>query len=143
MGTNRISSMAAVGAALLGVAISGSASGATGSDAERVLECRPVAVTWPASSAGAPQVEGPKLSVVQTRVKPKSARLFLDGRFVGRAHHFRGKKGFLYLLPGRYRLEVVKEGFATEVLTILARPSCKFDLEVSMTKRKGSGTESG
>jgi hypothetical protein len=79
--------------------------------------------------------------VVQAQVKPKSARLFLDGRFVGRAHHFRGKKGFLYLLPGEYRLEVVKEGHLTEVYSIRARPYCKFDLVLKMTKTRGAGKE--
>ena len=98
-------------------------------------------VTWPASSSGIRKIKGPTLSVVRADLKPKASRLFLDGRFVGRAHYLNGKKGFLYLLPGNYRLEAVREGYQTEVFSIRARPNCRFDIEHKMKKVRGGGTE--
>jgi hypothetical protein len=119
----------------------GESSGQQPAQGVRELQCTPVGVTWPASSSGVGQMDGPKLSVIRTQLKPKSARLFLDGRYVGRSHDFRGKKGFLYLLPGDYRLEVVKEGYLTENFVIRARPHCRFDVVHTMKKARGAGTE--
>jgi hypothetical protein len=64
--------------------------------------------------------------------------VFLDGRFAGRARYFNGRKGFLYLEPGSYRLELRMDGYRTAAFSIAARPSCRFDILHRMDKSRGS-----
>jgi len=136
-----IGSMVVLMMGLIAVAATGSAGDPPSSGPILDVSCSPVGVTWPASPSGTSKIEGPQMSVVRTEFNPKSARLFLDGRFIGRAHYFKGKKGFLYLLPGNYRLEAVKEGYRTEVFSIQARPNCRFDITQKMQKARGAGFE--
>ena len=98
------------------------------------LVCQTVATSWPRSESGPYRLEPPQLSVVRTDLRPKDAWIFLDGRFAGRARFFNGKKGFLYLEPGTYRLEVVAEGYQTEAFVIEARPNCRFDIKQRLIK---------
>jgi hypothetical protein len=79
--------------------------------------------------------------VVRTDFRPKDARLFLDERFIGRARYFNGKKGYLFLEPGRYRLECRMGGYAIEVFEIEARSSCRFDIRHRMEKSSETGLE--
>ncbi len=101
------------------------------------LPCSPVATSWPTSASGPSRLQAPQLSVVKTDLRPKDASLFLDGRFVGRARFFNGKKGFLYLEPGEYRLEAAAKGYRTDVFLIRARPNCRFDVKHRMIKGDG------
>lgn len=105
------------------------------------VPCTPVATTWPVSGGEPPKIGGPTLSVVRTDLRPKDARLLLDGRFVGRARYFNGKKGYLFLEPGRYRLECQLGGYATEVFELEARPNCRFDVRHRMTRSSDTPKE--
>lgn len=98
------------------------------------VQCTPVNISWPPSSSGGASIAGPELSVVRTDFRPKDVPIFLDGRFVGRARFFNGKKGFLYLQPGRYEVVAWSAGLASEVFVIDARPGCRFDIKHRMTK---------
>ena len=98
------------------------------------IECTPVATSWPQSETGPYQLQGPQLAVVRTDFRPKDTHLFLDGRYVGRARSFNGKKGFLYLEPGDYRIEAVAKGYGTDVFLVRARPNCRFDVKHRMIK---------
>ena len=71
-----------------------------------VLPCIPVAAYWTGSPQSDGMPSGPDLAVVSTKVRPKNARVHLDGRFAGRARYLDGKPGYLYLEPGAYRLEI-------------------------------------
>lgn len=98
------------------------------------LTCSPVGTNWPKSATGSYQLQAPQLAVVRTDLRPKDTNIFLDGRFVGRARYFNGKKGFLYLEPGEYRIEAVAEGYRTDVFLVRAQPNCRFDIKHRMIK---------
>jgi hypothetical protein len=66
--------------------------------------------------------------VVRIDVRPKDARVHLDGRFVGRARYFNGKKGHLFLEPGSYRLELRYRGYQTVAVDLEASKQCRYDL---------------
>ncbi len=104
--------------------------------------CSPVNISWPSSGTPSAREPGPTLSVVSADFRPKDVPLFLDGRFVGRARYFNGKKGFLYLQPGRYQLVAASDGLKTEVFSIDARPGCRFDIKHRMVKGQ-QGREEG
>jgi hypothetical protein len=103
-------------------------------DSALAVECTPVATIWPASTGGPSTLAGPRHSVVRIDTRPKDALVMLDDRYVGRARFFNGKKGYLYLEPGRYRLELRLGGYRTDVFSIEARPSCRFDIKHRMTR---------
>jgi hypothetical protein len=99
-----------------------------------MLPCTPVAAYWtgPPPSSGMPP--GPELAVVSVKVRPKDARVHLDGRFVGRARYLDGKPGYLYLEPGVYRLELRLEGYRKVVVELDAAVACRYDLKHSMER---------
>lgn len=106
------------------------------------VPCTSVAITWPVVGGEPPRLDAPQLAVVRTDFRPKDVQLHLDGRFIGRARYFNGKKGYLFLAPGRYRLEARMGGYRTEVFAIDARPSCRFDIRHRMTRSRGTAKES-
>ncbi len=58
------------------------------------------------SSSDARPAVSSRFAAVDVEVKPDSAEVFLDGTYIGKADDFDGFPGFLYLLPGKYRLEL-------------------------------------
>ena len=46
-----------------------------------------------------------RFAAVDTDVSPEEARVYLDGTYIGTADDFDGAPGYLFLLPGRYKLE--------------------------------------
>ena len=106
------------------------------------IPCTPVATTWPVvAGEAAPKLRAPQLAVVRTDFRPKDVQLHLDGRFIGRARYFNGKKGYLFLAPGRYRLEARMGGYRSDVFEIEARPSCRFDIRHRMTRSRETKKE--
>jgi hypothetical protein len=111
------------------------------SNASRViLPCTPVAAYWtgPPPSEGMPP--GPNLAVVSIAVRPKDARVHLDGRFVGRARYLDGKPGYLYLEPGSYDLELRHEGYRTVLVELDAKAACRYDLKHRLESAKRTST---
>ena len=47
-----------------------------------------------------------RFAAVDVEVKPDTAEVFLDGVFVGKADDFDGYPDYLYLLPGKYQVEL-------------------------------------
>jgi hypothetical protein len=122
----------------------GQSSGETGAliDSVYPVECTRVATIWPASTEGPYTLAGPRHSVVRINSRPKDALVLLDDRLVGRARFFNGKKGYLYLEPGRYRLELRLGGYRTDVFSIEARPNCRFDIKHRMVRDRATRTDS-
>jgi hypothetical protein len=89
------------------------------------------------SPAGRARIAGPRLAVVETEIRPKRTRLFLDGRLIGVAKDFRGSWGYLYLRPGKYRLEARLGGYRTAVFEIEADDLCVFRLKHRMARLPG------
>jgi len=118
------------------------AAGAEAQAGEEEVPCTPVATIWPASSSGQLRLQAPRLSVVTTDLRPKDAVVLLDGRVAGRGRHFNGKKGFLYLEPGRYTLELELDGHRPEAFTIVARPGCRFDIRHRLERARGAVSRS-
>ena len=58
---------------------------------------------------------------VDTDVSPEAAEVFLDGTYIGAADDFDGLPGFLYLEPGRYRLEFRHPSYETLVKELQVR----------------------
>jgi hypothetical protein len=79
--------------------------------------------------------------VVSTRVRPKDARVYLDGRFVGRARYLDGKPGYLYLEPGSYDLELRLEGYRTVLVELDAQSGCRYDLKHRLERAPGPSGE--
>jgi hypothetical protein len=108
----------------------------SGADRQVAIEvpCSPVSVSWPPDSSSSSRIAGPELAVVRTDLRPKDVGLYLDGRLVGRARFFNGKKGFLYLRPGRYRLVAWDQRLQAAAFLIEARPGCRFDIKHRLRK---------
>lgn len=106
-----------------------------------MLPCTPVAAYWTGQPPSSGMPPGPDLAVVSIKARPKDARVYLDGRLVGRARYLDGKPGYLYLEPGSYRLELRLSGYPTQVFRVEAEAACRFDLKHRL--RRGSTDASG
>ena len=102
------------------------------------VPCTPVDTTWPMSSSGPYELRPPRLAVVATDLRPKDTVVLLDGRVTGRSRYFNGKKGFLYLEPGRYTLALELDGYRPETFAIAATPGCRYDIRHRMEKARGA-----
>ena len=89
---------------------------------------RPYAVYGPAA----------QWATIDTDVSPEEAQVYLDGRYIGTADDFDGYPDYLYLKPGRYRIECRLEGYETLVRQIEARPGMYLDLTDKLHKIKGA-----
>ena len=106
-----------------------------------MLPCTPVAAYWNGPPPAAGTQPGPELAVVSIDVRPRDARVHLDGRFVGRARYLDGKPGYLYLEPGSYDLELRLEGYRTVVVQLDADVSCRYDLKHRMERTKETSSD--
>jgi len=77
-------------------------------------------------------------AVVDTDVSPESARVYLDGQYVGSADDFDGYPDYLYLRSGRYRLEFRLDGYETRTISVDARPGVKLDVGEKLAKIPGA-----
>lgn len=77
-------------------------------------------------------------AAVDTDVSPESARVYLDGQYVGTADDFDGYPDYLYLKAGRYRLEFRLEGYETRTISVDARPGTKLDVGDRLAKIPGA-----
>jgi hypothetical protein len=77
-------------------------------------------------------------AIVDTDVSPESARVYLDGQYVGTADDFDGYPDYLYLRTGRYRLEFRLEGYETRTISVDARPGLKLDVGERLAKIPGA-----
>lgn len=105
------------------------------------VPCSAVAAYWngPPQAPGMPQ--GPELAIVSTDIRPKDARLLLDGRVVGRTRYLDGTPGYLYLEPGAYRLEIQFDGYQTMTVNLGAQVGCRYDLKHRMVRVPGTPKE--
>jgi len=81
------------------------------------------------------------MAVIDTKIKPRRVRLWLDGSLIGVADDFDGKPDYLYLRPGRYRLEGRLHGYRTDVFEIEAQDGCRYDIKHWMTKSRDTKME--
>ncbi len=100
-----------------------------------------VGARWHSVPAWVTIAPAANLAVVDTNIHPKHSRLYLDGRFIGIADDFDGFPDFLYLKPGRYRLECRLGGFGNEVVEIEARAGYRHDLRFHMERVKDAEKE--
>ena len=77
-------------------------------------------------------------AVVDTDVSPESARVYLDGEYIGTADDFDGYPDYLYLKRGRYRLEFRLEGYQTRTVEVDARPGVKIDVDDRLARVAGA-----
>jgi hypothetical protein len=89
---------------------------------------------------GYDRVYGPasQYAVIDTDISPEEAGVYLDGRYIGTADDFDGNPDYLYLQPGRYRIEFRLEGFQTLTRQIDARPGMKLDFTDKLRKIPGA-----
>lgn len=81
---------------------------------------------------------GSNWAIVDTDVSPESARVYLDGEFIGTADDFDGFPDYLYLRRGRYRLEFRLEGFQPRAIDVDARPGVKVDIDEKLPRVSGA-----
>jgi len=86
------------------------------------------------------RVYGPssQYAVIDTDISPEEAQVYLDGRYIGTADDFDGNPDYLYLQPGRYRIEFRLEGYETLTRQIEARPGMKLDFTDKLRKIAGA-----
>jgi PEGA domain len=77
-------------------------------------------------------------AAVDTDVSPESARVYLDGQYIGTADDFDGFPDYLYLRRGSYRLEFRLEGFQTRTIDVDARPGVKVDIGEKLPRISGA-----
>jgi len=77
-------------------------------------------------------------TAVKTDVSPEEAQVFLDGRFIGTADDFDGYPDYLYLQPGKYRLEFQLQGFETQSVDIDAHGGSQVKLDNHLKKIPGA-----
>ncbi len=92
------------------------------------LQCIPVAAYWNGPEPSSETPPGPDLAVLRFDIRPKDARVHVDEKFVGRSRYFNGKKGFLFLEPGFYVLELRFDGFQTVRVDLDVQPRCRYDM---------------
>jgi hypothetical protein len=85
------------------------------------------------------QVYGPaeQWATIDTDISPEEAQVYLDGRYIGTADDFDGNPDYLYLKPGRYRIEFRLEGYETLTRQIEARPGTYLDFTDKLHKIRG------
>jgi hypothetical protein len=77
-------------------------------------------------------------AVIDTDISPEEAQVYLDGRYIGTADDFDGYPDYLYLQPGRYRIEFRLEGYQTLTRQIEARPGMHLDFTDKLRKISGA-----
>jgi hypothetical protein len=77
-------------------------------------------------------------AIVDTDVSPESARVYLDGQYIGTADDFDGFPDYLYLRRGHYRLEFRLDGYQTRTIDVDARPGVKIDVDDKLAKIPGA-----
>jgi PEGA domain len=85
------------------------------------------------------QAYGPaeQWATIDTDISPEEAQVYLDGRYIGTADDFDGNPDYLYLKPGRYRIEFRLEGYETLTRQIEARPGTYLDFTDKLHKIRG------
>jgi hypothetical protein len=89
---------------------------------------------WP---VGAVVLGAPDLAVVDTDVKPDSARVYLDGRLIGTADDFDGHPDYLYLKPGQYTIEFRLQGYKSESAEIDAVGQARYRFKSKLERVPG------
>lgn len=74
------------------------------------------------------------LSSVRIEVKPKDARVYVDGYFAGDVDRYDGTFQRLRLKPGPHQIEVYLEGYKTLRQTVYLTPDSTFKLRGDLTK---------
>ena len=77
-------------------------------------------------------------AVIDTDVSPESARVYLDGQYIGTADDFDGYPDYLYLRRGHYSLEFRLDGYETRKIDVDARPGVKIDVDDKLAKIPGA-----
>lgn len=106
-----------------------------------ILPCVPVGAYWPGQPDQEAAPPTPDLAIVRIDVRPKDARVHLDGRFVGRARYFDGAPSFLFLEPGSYRLELLLDGYRPVLVELSAEQGCRYDLRHRLERERGFEVE--
>jgi hypothetical protein len=94
----------------------------------------------PGYGPGYGRVYGPadQWAVIDTDISPEEALVYLDGRSIGTADDFDGYPDYLYLKPGRYRIEFRLEGYETLTRQVEARPGMYLDFTDKLHKISGA-----
>ncbi|MCP4896721.1 MAG: hypothetical protein GY906_07055 [bacterium] len=80
-------------------------------------------------------------AIVDTSIRPRRARLFLDNRLIGLATDFDGSPDFLFLQTGVYRLRVELGGYVSETVLIDANSGYRYDLAFRLERQDGVARE--
>jgi PEGA domain len=88
-------------------------------------------------TGSAPEPDGP--AVIETRVSPRDADVYVDGEIAGYAKDYDGRWDELRLDPGKHQIEFRKSGYRSLVVELNARPGAHYDFDESLAL--GSGEE--
>ena len=76
--------------------------------------------------AGRPETD------IKTHVTPKTAEVFVDGFYAGRATDFDGVFKKLHVAPGGHAITLYLDGFRTKTEEVSVRPDSTFKMNVTM-----------
>jgi hypothetical protein len=79
------------------------------------------------------------VAAVDVEVKPDSAEVYLDGVFVGKADDFDGYPGYLFLLPGKYKLELKHPLYTPVTVDLEVKKGRKVEVAREMALLPGKG----
>lgn len=80
-------------------------------------------------------------AVVDLKVSPPEARVYLEGRLIGTADEFDGDPDFLYLQPGTYRLELRLRGYESISQDIDAQPGRRIEAGKRLHRVPGASSK--
>jgi hypothetical protein len=84
---------------------------------------------------------GPELAQARLKVSPRDTEVYVDGRLVGVVDDFDGRFQRLRLPPGRYRLELYREGTEPWSQAVLLTPGTTLDIEHVMAPLPAGAAE--
>jgi hypothetical protein len=79
-------------------------------------------------------------ATVRLRIEPNTARLYLDGKPIGRADQFTRGNRVLRLAPGTYRLEAIALGYDTLTRELEVKARQTIELEAKLEKSEEAPT---
>lgn len=90
-----------------------------------------------------PHPAAPQVGYVDTNVRPKDARVVVDGRDHGMAASFDGVPAYLELPPGRHKLEFTREGYEPVSLVVVIGPGEVVSVDLSMKELREASSAAG
>ncbi len=89
------------------------------------------------TGAASDEVQTSPPAMLETRVQPKKAEVWIDGALRGEARDFNGTWDSLYVAPGEHVVELRHEGYQTLRLHMRTEPAVRYVIEETLPEGSG------